>query len=96
METTENTTTGRSIRPLIELCSRNLPRPMYPLMIHLCYFCQKNNSEKDCFKTGSGKLIFTIHICKKCVDFNLSIQETAFHVLHKQNEEHKVDGSEKL
>jgi len=41
---------GRTIRPPIELFARNLERPMYPLMIHLCFFCQKQSSEKDVFE----------------------------------------------
>ena len=96
MDTAENKPTGRIIRSPIELCSRNLLRPMYPLMIYLCYFCQKNSSEKDCFKTGSGRLLFSIQLCKNCVEFNSSIQDTACQVLHKQKDELKACVSEKV
>lgn len=84
---------GKSIKSPIELCSRNLPRPMYPLMIHLCYFCQKTSSEKDCFKTHSGKLIFSIQLCQKCVEYNIMTQEAGLAVLNRQVEDRYVSAT---
>ena len=80
---------GRSINPPIELCARNLPRPMYPLMIELCYFCQKSSSERDCFITDSGKLFFSVQMCPKCVEYNRAVQEAGCVILQRHISELK-------
>lgn len=74
---------GRTMRPPIELCGRNLERPMYPLMIHLCYFCQKNSSEKDVFETNSGKWYFNVQMCPRCCEYNRAMQEAGNAVIKK-------------
>lgn len=74
---------GRSIRPAIELFARNLERPMYPLMIHLCYFCQKASSEKDFFETNSGKWYLHVQLCPRCSEFNRASQEAGTKVLKR-------------
>lgn len=79
----------RSIKPPIELFARNLPRPMYSFMIQLCYYCQKCNSERDCFATNSGKLYFTVKMCKNCSEYNKIVQEAGFSVLNHQINEQK-------
>ena len=74
---------GRSIRPSIEICGRNLERPMYPLMIQLCYFCQKASSEKDFFETNTGKWYLHIQLCPRCVEYNRASQEAGTRVLKR-------------
>jgi hypothetical protein len=74
---------GRSIRSPIELCGRNLERPMYPLMIHLCYFCQKTSSEKECFETNSGRWYFNVQMCPRCCEFNRASQEAGNMVIKR-------------
>jgi hypothetical protein len=80
---------GKNMKPTIELCARNLPKPMYHLMLELCYFCQKNSSDRDCFLSDSGKMYFSVQLCKKCVQYNTAIQETARCILNKQLQETK-------
>lgn len=95
MSTSETTPTfGRSIRPPIEICARNLPRPMYPLMIQLCYFCQKSSSERDCYMTDSGKVYFSIQMCRNCYEYNSVTQEAGRIVLNRHNEERKQMAAE--
>jgi phage FluMu protein Com len=77
---------GRSVRPIVELCARNLSRPMYPLMIHLCYFCQKASSERDFFETNGGRVYIHIQMCPRCTEFNRASQEAAKDVLRKYAE----------
>lgn len=74
---------GRNIRPPIEICGRNFERPMYPLLIQLCYFCQKASSEKNCFETNSGRLYFNIQMCPKCGEYNRASQEAGIRVLQR-------------
>jgi hypothetical protein len=74
---------GRSIRPPIELCARNLERPMYPLMIHLCYFCQKASSERDFFETNAGRWYANIQMCPRCCEYNRASQEAGARVIAK-------------
>lgn len=74
---------GRSIRAPIELCSRNLERPMFPLMIHLCFYCQKNSSEKDFFETNSGKWYLNIQMCPRCCEYNRASQEAGNAVIKR-------------
>src|SRR3569832_1744065 len=50
---------GRSIQAPILLCARNMEKTMYPLMVELCYNCQKNSSERSCFETNTGKWLLT-------------------------------------
>lgn len=80
---------GRSIKPPVELCARNLPRPMYPLMIELCYFCQKSSSDRDCFVTDSGRVFFSVQLCPKCVEYNRAVQEAGCVVLNRHLSEQK-------
>jgi len=77
---------GRSIKPPIELCDRNFMRSMYPLMVHLCYYCQKASSERDFFETNSGRLYIHIQMCPRCFEFNRASQEAAKDVLKKYAE----------
>lgn len=92
---------GRSIKPAIELCARNFDRPMYQLMLHLCYNCQKYSSEKDFFETNSGRWHINIQMCPRCCEFNRACQEAAKNVLIRyaaQEEElkqTKVENSDK-
>jgi hypothetical protein len=74
---------GRSIRQPIVLCSRNFDRPMYPLTVQLCYFCQKSTAERDCFVTDSGTFYFSMHMCSRCMEYNKSIQEAGSIVLRR-------------
>jgi len=74
---------GRTIRPPIELFAINLERPMYPLMIHLCFFCQKQSSEKDVFETNVGRIYLHVQLCSRCVEYNRSSQEAGREVLQK-------------
>lgn len=91
---------GRTIRPPLELCVRNLERPMYPLMIHLCFYCQKGTSERDFFETNSGRLYFHVQMCARCAEFNRASQEAAREILRKyamrENEEVAQANAEKL
>jgi len=79
-----STKSGKSIKPPIQLCSRNMPRPMYPLTIQLCYFCQKGSSEKDCFITEYGKVYFSVQVCPNCLEYNKAMQEAGSEVLNRQ------------
>jgi len=72
---------GRSIQAPILLCARNMERPMYPLMVELCYNCQKNSSERSCFETNTGKWLFTIAMCPLCCEYNRVVQEAGNAVL---------------
>jgi hypothetical protein len=78
---------SKKIKAPIELCARNMPRPMYPLMIQLCYFCQKNSSEKECLQNNNGQTYFMIKMCPKCMEYNKALQEAGKSVLQKQLEE---------
>lgn len=89
-----STAYGRSIRPPIELCSRNFDRPMYPLTIQLCYFCQKSTCERDCFVTSSGKMYFSVQLCPRCIEYNKAIQETGSTVLKRHLAERQVMAGE--
>jgi len=56
---------------------------MYPLMIHLCFFCQKQSSEKDIFETNAGRIYLHIQLYPRCVEYNRSSQEAGREVLQK-------------
>jgi hypothetical protein len=74
---------GRSIRPPIEICGRNFDRPMYPLLLQLCYYCQKNSSKRDFFETNSGKWFLNIQLCPRCSEYNRASQEAGIRVLQR-------------
>lgn len=74
---------GRNIKQPIVLCSRNFERPMYPLTVQLCYFCQKSTGERDCFVSDSGKFYFSLQMCSRCMEYNKAIQEAGSIVLKR-------------
>ena len=88
---TEHKPYGRSIRPPIEVCARNLERAMYPLMLQLCYYCQKSSSERDVFETNSGKIFFNIQLCARCVEYNRASQQAGTRVLLKYKAQEQED-----
>jgi len=85
-ETEERRPYGRSIRPPIQLCARNFEKPMYPLMVHLCYYCQKQSSKKDFFETNNGRWYVNIHLCPRCVEYNRASQEAGRDVLRRHSQ----------
>jgi len=82
---------GSSIRPPIELCARNFERPMYPLTVHLCYFCQKQSSERDFFETNTGRWYINIQLCPRCTEYNRASQEAARQVLQRYSARESED-----
>lgn len=79
----EKPVNGTLIKSPLQICARNLDKPMYPLILNLCYYCQKNSSEKDIFETASGRWYIQIILCSKCVEFNIASQEAGRKILQK-------------
>lgn len=67
---------GQKVKVPFELCSKNLERSMYPLIVYACYYCQKTSSERESFQSPSGKMFISIPLCSKCVEFNRLSQES--------------------
>lgn len=86
---------GRNVPPPVELCARNLPRPMYNLMVTLCYFCQRSSSERDCFIMDSGRAYFSVQMCSKCLEYNKASQEAGSAVLRRHLAEEEAIKNEK-
>jgi hypothetical protein len=78
---------GQKMKLPFELCSRNLERPMYPLMVYMCFFCQKTSSERECFETSNGRIYLTIPLCARCVQYNKISQEAGRQWLAKCQQE---------
>lgn len=90
VDTVERLPFGRNVKQPIVLCSRNYERPMYPLTVQLCYFCQKSTAERDCFVTDSGKFYFSVQMCPRCMEFNKAIQDAGSIVLKRHSAEREV------
>jgi len=83
---------NKRLKSPLELCSRNFPKPMYQLMIHLCYMCQKLSTERDCFEAGiSGKTYFNIQMCVMCMDYNQAMQAAGKKVLEQYIKDRETD-----
>lgn len=73
----EKMETGQRIKSPFDLCTR----PMYPMVVYMCFYCQKRCSERECFQYPSGKTYFSIPLCSRCVEYNRASQEAGRTVL---------------
>lgn len=78
---------GRKIQPPLNLCSRNMPRAMYPITVQLCWYCSQNVATKECFQFNSGRINFNLAMCPRCVEYNMAVQSVGLQVLQRQKEE---------
>ena len=81
MEDIKNPNDGKLIHAPMEICGRNFERPMYPLTLNLCFYCQKNSSERQIFETATGRWYIQIILCPRCVELNKASQEAGRQVL---------------
>lgn len=81
----EGTCYGQVVKTPLRICGHNLQKPMFPLIIHFCYYCQKSSSERDVFQTNSGKIFLNVQLCHKCVEYNIASQEAGDRVLNHYN-----------
>lgn len=87
---------GRSIRPPVELCGRNLERPMYQIMLQLCFYCQRASSERDVFETNGGRWYMNVQLCPRCAEYNRATQEAGNRVLKRYAEQEAEEQKEKV
>ena len=82
----EDAPKGQLVEPPMNLCNRDLPRAMYPVVVQLCWYCSQNNAAK-CYQFNSGRISFNLQMCPRCVEYNTAVQSVGYEVLKRQKEE---------